>query len=80
MLWPALALGFIVLDRNVIGLFNEDIYKLIAILSIVPPAANIAAFAAQLNVQPEKAATTVLIGTIFALFYIPFTIVLVGLL
>jgi len=51
---------------------------LMLILSIVPPAANIAAFAAQLNVQPEKAATTVLLCTIFALFYIPFIVMISG--
>ena len=52
---------------------------MLLIMSIVPPAANIAAFAATLDLNPEKAATTVLLGTIFALFYIPAVLVLSGL-
>jgi len=77
-LWPVLALGVVMLDKAYFGLFTPEIHKLITILSIVPPAANIAAFAAQLNVQPEKAATTVLICTILALFYIPVVVLITG--
>jgi predicted permease len=47
-------------------------------LSIVPTAANVAAFASQLDLVPEKAATTVLIGTVIALFYIPAMLILMG--
>jgi len=70
-LWPALATGFIALDNVYFHLFGYEVHKLMFILSIVPTAANVAAFSAQFNVRPEKAATTILLGTMFALIYIP---------
>jgi len=77
--WP-IVMGLItLLDVHVLGIFNNEIHKLMLVISIVPPAANIAAFAAQLNVQPGKAATTVLLCTIFALVYIPFIVMITGL-
>jgi len=79
LLWPVIILVVTVLDQNYIGLFPTEIHKLMMVLAIVPPAANIAAFAAQLNVQPEKAATTVLVCTIFALIYIPLVVMFIGL-
>ncbi|NCT41676.1 MAG: hypothetical protein GW778_08465 [Alphaproteobacteria bacterium] len=78
IIWPILMIIIMAIDMHLTHLFNAEIYKLMLILSIVPPAANIAAFAAQLNVQPEKAATTVLLCTIFALFYIPFIVMISG--
>lgn len=69
--WPLLALSFIALDQNVLHIFEPEVRKLILVISLVPPAANIAAFASQFGVMPEKAATTVLAGTVFALFFIP---------
>ena len=69
--WPLLTLLFIYCDQSYLGWFEAEIYKLLMVLAIVPPAANMAAFAAQLNLEPEKAATTILLSTIFALFYIP---------
>lgn len=79
ILWPLLAFGLIALDQNVIHWFEPQVHKMLMIMAIVPPAANIAAFAAKLDLNPEKAATTVLLGTIFALFYIPAVLVLSGL-
>lgn len=78
VIFPILIGIVIALDMHFTHIFNVEIYKLMLIVSIVPPAANIAAFAAQLNVQPEKAATTVLVCTVFALFYIPFIIMISG--
>ena len=79
LLWPALSFAVIILDRSFFNLFAPEIHSLIMLLSIMPHAANIAAFAAQFDMRPEKAATTVLIGAIFALFYIPFIIMISGL-
>lgn len=79
IVWPLMAYGLILLDQSVMQWFTPEIYKLLIVLSLVPPAANIAAFAATLDLNPEKAATTVLLGTIFALFYIPAVLVLSGL-
>ncbi len=70
-LYVLIAVAFIALDKNFLYLLNGDLHKIIIFMAICPPAANIAAFAAQLDLQPEKAATTILLGTIFALLYIP---------
>ncbi len=71
MVWPLLALAFIAADRAFLHMFEEQVRMLILVVSLVPPAANIAAFAEQFDMKPEKAATTILIGTVAALFYIP---------
>ena len=68
---PGLMLGCILFDRHVSGLFSTTVHQMMFLMTIVPPAANIATFAVQMDLKPEKAATTILVGTIFALFYIP---------
>lgn len=70
--WPAFTLGFIALDRMVLGMFDGRIHTLLLLFGIVPHAANAVPFAAQLKVHPEDAATVVLISTCFALFFVPF--------
>lgn len=69
--WPVLIYAFVAFDRSVLHWYAPDVHNLMLIMSLVPPAANIAAFAAQMNLKPEKAATTILAGTVFALVYIP---------
>ncbi|MGQ0526510.1 MAG: AEC family transporter [Alphaproteobacteria bacterium] len=76
--WPLLVSGAVALDWYFLHWLDSSIYKLMLVYSIVPPAANIAAFAAQMNLVPEKAATTVLLGTVFALFYIPLVLAVLG--
>ncbi len=78
VMWPLLAYGFIMADRTFLHMFEEPVLMLILVVSMVPPAANIAAFAAQFDIAPEKAATTVLVMTIVALFYIPVVLILSG--
>ena len=75
---PLLGALFIWLDSMMFHSLTEDLRHIVILITIVPPAANIAAFAAQLDIKPEKAATTILLGTIFALFYIPAIVWLVG--
>lgn len=79
IVWPLIALALIAFDQTILHWFTPEIHKMLMIVAIVPPAANVTAFAAQLDLNPEKAATTVLLGTIFALFYIPAVLVLSGL-
>jgi predicted permease len=76
--FPVLIYGFTLWDQHVLGLFDPEIYKIMMVMAIVPTAANVAAFASQLDLVPEKAATTVLIGTVMALFYIPAVLILMG--
>ena len=78
VIWPALAYSAILLDQHMLHWFSNDIHLMIMIMAIVPPAANTVAFAAQLDLEPEKAATTILLSTLFALFYIPLIIWLLG--
>lgn len=78
IVWPLAAFAVIGLDRMFIQGFPPEIYKMLLIMAIMPPAANIAAFAARLDLDPEKAASTVLLGTLFALFYIPFVLLMIG--
>lgn len=76
--WPLLAVGLVALDKSVLGLFTPEAHSILLLLAILPPAANTTAFATQMNLEPEKAATTILIFTIFALFYVPLMIGLLG--
>lgn len=76
--WPAIAFIFIEADKFFLKLFEPEVHRLIYVISIVPPAANIAAFAAQMDLRPEKAAAAILLGTVAALFYIPAMLMLAG--
>ncbi len=78
LFWPALAFFFVWVDTVFFNLFEESVYRMLIIMSLVPPAANTAAFATQMDLRPEKAATTILVGTVFALFYIPAVLWLIG--
>lgn len=69
--WPLIILAVILVDRNFVGFYNQEIYKVMILMAIVPLAANTVAVATELKVQPEKASVTVLLSTFFALFYIP---------
>lgn len=71
IIWPLISFTLIYLDRTFFHLFNEDIYKMAVLISIVPLAANLVAFATEFKTQPNKASAAVFISTIFALFYIP---------
>ncbi len=69
--WPLLAWGLVWLDSNVLHLFDDLSHKVVIVFSVVPLAANTVAFATQLKVHPEKAATAVLLSTLLALITIP---------
>lgn len=76
--WPLLMGAFVALDIYVLRLYGTEIHTMLMLLSIMPPAANVTAFATQFNTNPEKAATTVLAGTLFALIAIPLVLLLFG--
>lgn len=71
IIWPLMILGTIFLDQQFTHLFTPTINQVLIILSCVPLAANTVTFATELKAQPEKAAITVLLSTIFSLFFIP---------
>ncbi|MGE4242253.1 AEC family transporter [Ramlibacter sp.] len=78
LLWPACTWGLALLDREVLGLFEPRVHTLLLIFGIVPMAANVVAFAAQLRLRPAEAASVVLQSTVFAVFYIPLVLWMAG--
>lgn len=75
---PLVSYACVLIDLYILHWFDAGIHACLMIASIVPPGANIAAFATKLNLHPEKAATTILLGTVFALFYIPVVVWALG--
>lgn len=71
IVWPLAGAGIIAADYFYIHAFNPDIYGLIAIFTSVPLAGNIVAFAANLNLHPERAAGAVLVSTVFGIVSVP---------
>ena len=74
IVWPIIIGALIVLDKRFLGFYAPQIHRIMYLLSLIPIGANLIAYSAQLNVQPEKASITILITTIFAMFYIPLMI------
>jgi malate permease and related proteins len=70
IVWPLLAM-VIGVGVHSLGIVPLLALPIIAILSVVPLAANTVAFATYMNIHPEKAALVVLLSTIMALPYIP---------
>lgn len=71
VVWPAVVLGLIFLDKYLFGIYSSDIHQALILLSIVPVAVSTVIMASVLNTQPEKAAVAVLLSTLFALVYVP---------
>ncbi len=76
-LTPLLMALVLWIDSQSGGWLSAEGRAILWILSLCPVAANTVAYATELKIHPEKAATLVFLSTIFALFYIP---VMVGLL
>lgn len=74
--WPLLILLIIFADKFFLHIYNQQIYEVMLLLSIVPLASNTVAFSMILKLHPEKAALAVLLSTLFALLYIPLMIML----
>jgi malate permease and related proteins len=76
LLWPAIILLFIFLDKSIFHLLNKDLYLVMFLFSIVPLAGNTVTIATLLNVKPEKISLAVFISTLLSLFYIPLVVFL----
>ncbi len=74
LVWPVMIFCLIALDRLFFGFYNQTIYNALILLSIVPLAVNTVIMASILKTQPEKAATSVLLSTLFAMIYVPLMI------
>ncbi len=71
LIWPLLILTLITLDLHFFGLYDPVSHQALILLSIVPLAVNLVVLSSLMNCQPEKAAATVLLSTLFALLYVP---------
>ncbi|WP_068469585.1 AEC family transporter [Candidatus Protochlamydia phocaeensis] len=71
LVWPLLVLLIIALDKSFFGIYDPIIHQVLILLSIVPLAVNTVIMATLVKCHPEKAAATVLLSTLFALFYVP---------
>lgn len=71
LIWPVLMLSITALDAMFFNFYTHDIHNALILLSIVPLAVNTVIVATLMNSQPEKAATAVLLSTLFALGYVP---------
>jgi predicted permease len=69
--WPLIVLTIIALDFTFFGIYNPAVYRALLLISIVPLAVNTVILASLMKTQPEKAASAVLLSTIFAIPYVP---------
>ncbi len=73
---PLLSLGLILLDLNYWHLWSQEIYKVLILISVVPIASNTITFATKFDYDIEAISFTVLLSTLFAVFYIPWIVTL----
>jgi len=71
LVWPLLIMLITGLDAYFFGFYTHEIHNALLLLSIVPLAVNTVIMATLVKSQPEKAATAVLLSTLFALAYVP---------
>ncbi|QGR02828.1 permease [Ehrlichia ruminantium] len=74
ILWPALVIGYIIIDKLTFQLYDNDIYRALILIAIVPMSGTSIILATILNNNPDKIALMLLINTIIGLFYVPMMI------
>jgi malate permease and related proteins len=72
LVWPLFILLIIALDNSLFGLYDDVSRQALILISIVPLAVNTVIMASLMKSQPEQAAATVMLSTLFALLYVPF--------
>lgn len=76
ILWPAFGFGVIFIDIAYFQAFEPEVHMMLAVMTTVPLAGNLVAYAATLNLHPERAAAAVLISTLFAFITVPLAVIL----
>jgi predicted permease len=76
VIWPVLVLGFIFLDKSTLALFNDQIYTLALLLSLIPIAGLVPSFAQEAGLDPSQSSVAVFISNFISLILIPLAIVL----
>ena len=71
IVWPGIFLALIYVDKHQFHIFDQTVYSVLLIESLVPVAANCVSYATELKAQPQKVALVVAVSTLIALFYIP---------
>ncbi len=71
VVWPLAIMLVILSDHFLFNFYNDLEHQALILLSIVPLAVNTVVMASLLNVQPAKAASAVLLSTLFAIIYSP---------
>ena len=71
LIWPALMSLLLYLSRGIFQIHTEQAAQILLIMSIVPVAANTVVIAAELDLNPGKAAFAVILSTVLALAIIP---------
>lgn len=80
IVWPLVGFGIVLLDMHVLHWFKQvEVYQMLIIITSVPLAGNMVAYAATLNLHPEKAAAAVLVSTILGIFTVPAAVALLQL-
>lgn len=74
LIWPFVAAVFVYLDTTVLDLFTPLMRNAITLVSLVPVAGNLAAFAAQNNLRVGQAASLILVTTVIAVLFLPFVL------
>ncbi|MBV0899884.1 MAG: AEC family transporter [Wolbachia endosymbiont of Fragariocoptes setiger] len=72
--WPLFVLGIILLDKHFVGFYDENIYKALILLAIIPISGSGIILANILNYQPDKVTLLLLISITVGLFYVPMVI------
>ena len=62
---------FILIDKFILGWWDNEYYNALQLLSMAPLAANTIVLASLYKIYPEKMATAVLLSLIFVLLYMP---------
>lgn len=70
LVWPLAAFAMLAI-YDTLAPMPVIVYNIFLLVSCLPLAANAVAFATHLKIEPEKAATAVMLSTAIALFYIP---------
>lgn len=77
--WPLLALAFVSIDKTLLHTYDPIVHKMLILFSAAPLAANNIIISTVLNLHPEKVAASVVLSTVFALFYVPIMIAIFNL-
>lgn len=75
IVWPISIILIIFIDKNFFHFYNNTLYSILTLMSIIPLAANSIVYAIELKIDSRNVAMGVLLSTIIALFLIPFVAV-----